>query len=48
MKRKAVTDYRVKVNGMPDYEKIPKSVLEAIAKKFLENILKQKSARSEE
>lgn len=48
MKQKAVTDYMVKINGMPDYEKIPKSILEPIAKKFLEHILKQKSAKLEE
>ena len=40
MTKKAETDYTVKVNGMPNYAKIPKAVLESIAKKFLENILK--------
>ena len=41
MTKKAVTDYTVKVNGMPNYGNIPKSVLEPIAKKFLENILRE-------
>ncbi len=47
MKSKAETDYVVKVNGIPDYGKIPKAVLEPVAKKFLENILKQKKEKSE-
>ncbi len=47
MKSKAETDYVVKVNGMPDYSKIPKAVLEPVAKKFLENILKQQKEKSE-
>ena len=41
MTKKAETDYTVKVNGMPNYTNIPKAVLEPIAKKFLENILKE-------
>ncbi len=47
MKKKAATDYMVIVNGMPDYRKIPKVVLEPIAKKLLENILKEQSDKSE-
>ena len=42
MKRKAAAEYVVEVNGMPDYAKIPKPVLESVAKKFLENILKRR------
>lgn len=45
MTKKAVADYTVKVNGMPDYSKIPKAVLEPIAKKFLENILKEQQKK---
>lgn len=45
MTKKAETDYAVKVNGMPNYEKIPKAVLEPIAKKFLENILKEQQKK---
>ena len=37
MKRKAAAEYVVEVNGTPDYAKIPKPVLESVAKKFLEN-----------
>lgn len=48
MKRKAETDYTVVVNGMPDYSKIPKPILEAVAKKFLENILKQQKEKGGE
>ena len=40
MKRKTVTEYTVLTNGMPDYTKIPEPMLEAIAKKFLENLIK--------
>ena len=47
MTKKAVTDYTVKVNGMPDYSKIPKAVLEPIAKKFLENILRDRQEKKE-
>lgn len=45
MTKKAVADYTVKVNGMPDYSNIPKAVLEPIAKKFLENILKEQQKK---
>lgn len=45
MTKKAETDYAVKVNGMPNYAKIPKAVLEPIAKKFLENILKEQQKK---
>lgn len=45
MTKKAETDYAVKVNGMPNYEKIPKAVLEPIAKKFLESILKEQQRK---
>lgn len=45
MTKKAEMDYTVKVNGMPDYSKIPKTVLEPIAKKFLENILKEQQKK---
>ena len=47
MTKKAVTDYTVKVNGMPDYANIPKAVLEPIAKKFLENILRKEQEKKE-
>ncbi len=45
MTKKAETDYTVKVNGMPNYANIPKAVLEPIAKKFLENILKEQQRK---
>ena len=45
MTKKAETDYAVKVNGMPNYAKIPKAVLEPIAKKFRENILKEQQRK---
>lgn len=45
MTKKAETDYTVKVNGMPNYANIPKAVLEPIAKKFLENILKEQQKK---
>lgn len=45
MTKKAETDYTVKVNGMPNYVNIPKAVLEPIAKKFLENILKEQQKK---
>lgn len=49
MKAKAEAEYTVEINGMPNYEKIPKATLEPIAKKFLENILKwQKEKKSED
>lgn len=41
MKQNKQTQYEVEVNGMPDYEQIPKAALEPIAKKFLDDILKQ-------
>lgn len=47
MKRKTETDYTVKINGMPNYEKIPQVTLEPVAKKFLENILKQLNKKLE-
>lgn len=47
MKRKAAAEYVVEVNGMPDYAKIPKPVLESVAKKFLENILKRQQEKDE-
>lgn len=45
MTKKAETDYTVKVNGIPNYANIPKAVLEPIAKKFLENILKEQQKK---
>lgn len=48
MTKKAVADYTVKVNGMPDYSKIPKAVLEPIAKKFLESILREQQEKKED
>ncbi len=48
MKNKAETDYVVIVNGMPNYKKIPKAVLEPITKKILESILKQLKENSED
>ena len=45
MTKKAVTDYTVKINGIPNYANIPKAVLEPIAKKFLENILKEQQKK---
>ena len=45
MTKKAETDYTIKVNGMPNYANIPKAVLEPIAKKFLENILKEQQKK---
>lgn len=48
MKRKAETEYMVEVNGLPDYRKIPKPVLESVAKKFLENILRQQKEKNDE
>lgn len=47
MKRKATAEYVVEVNGTPDYAKIPKPVLESVAKKFLENILKWQKEKDE-
>lgn len=47
MKRKAETVYDVNVNGMPDYGQIPKPLLESIAKKFLEDILKLQKEKTE-
>lgn len=47
MKRKAAAEYVVEVNGTPDYAKIPKPVLESVAKKFLENILKRQKENDE-
>ncbi len=47
MKAKAEAEYTVEINGMPNYEKIPKATLEPVAKKFLENILKQLNKKSE-
>lgn len=47
MKAKAEAEYKVEINGMPNYEKIPKATLEPVAKKFLENILKQLNKKSE-
>lgn len=41
MTQKQQIQYEVKVNGMPNYGKIPKATLEPIAKKLLEDILKQ-------
>ena len=48
MKRKAAAEYVIEVNGTPDYAKIPKPVLESVAKKFLENILKRQQEKDEE
>ena len=47
MKRKAAAEYVVEVNGTPDYAKIPKPVLESVAKKYLENILKRQKEKDE-
>lgn len=47
MTKKAETDYTFKVNGMPNYANIPKAVLEPIAKKFLENILREQQEKKE-
>lgn len=47
MTKKAETDYVVTVNGMPNYANIPKAVLEPIAKKFLENILREQKNEKE-
>ena len=47
MTKKAVADYTVKVNGMPNYTNIPKAVLEPIAKKFLESILREQQEKKE-
>ena len=47
MKAKTEAEYTVAISGMPNYEKIPKSTLEPVAKKFLENILKQLNKKSE-
>ncbi len=33
--------YSITVNGVPNYQKIPKVMLESIAKKLVENILKE-------
>jgi len=41
------TQYKVVVNGMPDYTKIPKATMEPIVKKFLENILKSANEKKE-
>ncbi len=48
MKTKQEVDYRVSINGMPDFERIPKATLEPIAKKFLENILKEQKEKQED
>ncbi len=48
MKRETVTEYTVRTNGMPDYTKIPEPMLEAIAKKFLENIIKTVTKNTED
>lgn len=47
MTKKAEADYKVSVNGMPNYANIPKAVLESIAKKFLENILREQQEKKE-
>jgi len=44
MIQKQQIQYEVKANGMPNYCKIPKATLEPIAKKFLEDILKQQKS----
>ncbi len=41
------TEYKVVVNGTPDYSKIPKAMLEPIVRKFLENILKEANAQKD-
>ncbi len=48
MKRETVVNYTLKTNGMPDYTRIPKPMLEAIAKKFLENIIKTVTKNTED
>ncbi len=48
MKTKQEADYRVSINGMPDFEMIPKAALEPIAKKFFENILKEQKEKHED
>ena len=47
MTKKAETDYTVIVNGMPNYANIPMAVLEPIARKFLENILREQQEKKE-
>lgn len=47
MTKKEETDYAVTVNGMPNYANIPKTILEPIAKKFLEKILKEQQQKKE-
>lgn len=48
MKKKIEVEYKVEVNGMPDFRAIPKPLLESVAKKFLENILKQEGNDDEQ
>ncbi len=48
MKTKQEVDYMVRINGVPDFGKIPKAALEPIAKKFLENILKEQKEKQED
>lgn len=48
MKKKVEVEYTVVVNGMPDFRMIPKPLLESVAKKFLENILKREGKDDEQ
>jgi len=48
MQIKKEEDYMVSINGVPDFSKIPKAALEPIAKKFLENILKEQKEKQED
>lgn len=48
MQTKKEDDYKVSINGIPDFGKIPKAALEPIAKKFLENILKEQKEKQED
>lgn len=47
MKRRTQKEYEVILSGTPDYSIIPKAVLEPIAQKFLENILKQSKKKGD-
>ncbi len=48
MNTKQETQYTVLVNGMPNFESIPKAALESIAKKVLEIIRKMQEEQPEE
>ena len=40
-------EYKVVINGTPDYSKIPKEMLGPVLKKFLENLLKEINEKKE-